>query len=58
MAPFNDPEIVWKMDKKQHVGVIVASDSSDRIRELLDKYAALIARDYHMSLPAPDKTVN
>jgi len=58
MAPFNDPEVVWRMDKKQHVGVIVASESSDRILEILDKYAGIIARDYHMSMPAPPKSAN
>ncbi|TXF91008.1 ATP-grasp domain-containing protein [Neolewinella aurantiaca] len=58
MAPFNDPEVVWKMDKPQHVGVIVASDSSARVRELLDKYADIIARDYHAAAPAPDKSLN
>ncbi|WP_020570164.1 ATP-grasp domain-containing protein [Neolewinella persica] len=58
MTPFNDPEVVWKMDKKQHVGVIVASDSTDRILEILDKYASIIANDYHMSMPAPPKSTN
>ncbi|MEL7162918.1 MAG: ATPase, partial [Bacteroidota bacterium] len=47
MTPFDDPEIVWKMDKAQHVGMIVASDKEARILELLDKYAGIIARDYH-----------
>ena len=58
MSPFDDPEVVWRMDKKQHVGVIVASDSSDRVRELLDNYADVIARDYHASAPAPAKSAH
>ena len=58
MSPFNDPEVVWRMDKKQHVGVIVASDSADRVRALLDKYADTIARDYHASAPAPEKSTH
>ena len=58
MAPFNDPEVVWRMDKPQHVGVIVASDSAQRVRELLDKYADVIARDYHAAAPAPDKSLH
>lgn len=58
MSPFNDPEIVWRMDKAQHVGVIVASNSAGRIRELLDKYADIIARDYHAAAPAPDKSLH
>ncbi len=58
MSPFNDPEVVWRMDKAQHVGVIVASDSEQRIAELLDKYAGIIGRDYHAAAPAPDKSLN
>ena len=58
MSPFQDEEIVWKMDKKQHVGVIVASDSEGRILELLDKYADTIGRDYHMAIAAPEKSTH
>lgn len=58
MRPFDDPEIVWRMDKAQHVGVIVASESAVRVRELLDKYADLIARDYHAAAPAPPKSTH
>jgi biotin carboxylase len=58
MTPFNDAEIVWKMDKAQHVGVIIASDSSERIMELLDKYAGIISRDYHAAAPAPDQSLH
>jgi len=46
------------MDKPQHVGVIVASDATQRVRELLDKYADIIARDYHAAAPAPDKSLH
>ncbi|MEO0734478.1 MAG: ATPase [Bacteroidota bacterium] len=58
MSPFNDPEIVWRMDKKQHVGMIVASHKEERILELLDKYAGIIGRDYHASAPAPPKSMH
>jgi hypothetical protein len=55
-TPFNDPEIVWKMDETYHVGLIVKSKSSEKVLELMDKYANMI-RDlgYHASAPAPDK---
>ncbi|MEM9529222.1 MAG: ATPase [Bacteroidota bacterium] len=58
MSPFNDPEVVWKMKKQQHVGMIVASKDENRILELLDKYANIIARDYHASAPAPPKSLH
>ncbi len=53
-SAFNDPEIVWRIAKPHHVGFIVRSDSPARIRELLDDYAARIARDYHASAPPKD----
>jgi hypothetical protein len=55
-SPFNDSEIVWKMDETYHVGLIVKSKSRERVLELMDKYANMI-RDlgYHASAPAPDK---
>lgn len=58
MSPFDDREVVWKMDKKQHVGVIVQSSKTERVRNLLDKYAGIIARDYHAAAPAPAKSAH
>lgn len=55
---FNDPELVWRIDKPHHVGFIVQSDSAARVRELLDDYAERVALDYHASAPVPDKSTN
>lgn len=55
---FNDPELVWRIDKPFHVGFIVQSDSAARVRELLDDYAGRVARDYHASAPVPDKSAH
>jgi len=55
MSGFNDPEVVWKINKPQHIGMIVRSDSEGRILELLDDYAGRVGRDFHASMPAPDK---
>ncbi len=52
---FNDPEISWRMTgKEHHVGLIVQSPKRERVLELLDDYAARVAKDYHASAPAPD----
>ena len=58
MRPFAAPEVVWRMDKAHHVGLIVAADTDTRVRQLLDEYADLIARDYHAAAPAPDKSTH
>lgn len=53
---FNDPEIAWRMQSMSyHIGLIVQSDSEERILSLLDDYAQRVQSDYHASAPAPDK---
>jgi len=52
---FNAPEVVWKIDKKHHVGVIVTNESRDRVLSLLDEYVDIVFRDFHASAPMPDK---
>jgi biotin carboxylase len=54
-AAFNDPEIVWRMSKPHHVGLIVRSPSPARVRELLDDYAVRVARDHHAFAPPQEK---
>jgi len=58
-TPFNDPEIVWKMDEEYHIGLIVRSKDRAKVLELMEKFASMI-RDlgYHASAPAPDKPVH
>ncbi|TMM31050.1 ATP-grasp domain-containing protein [Polaribacter aestuariivivens] len=56
-SSFTDKEIVWKMDKEWHIGLIVVSESSARVIELLDKYTHRIASEFHASIPAPDKSL-
>jgi hypothetical protein len=54
-SQFADPEIVWRMSKEHHIGLIVRSASPARVRELLDDYGARVARDYHASAPPQDR---
>jgi hypothetical protein len=54
-SSFTDPEIVWRMNKSWHIGLIVVSESSERVLELLDHYTQRIANEFHASSPAPDK---
>jgi hypothetical protein len=57
-SSFNDPEIVWRMKDEFHIGFIVKAKTRERVLELLDGYAKRIAKDFHASAPAPDKTVH
>jgi biotin carboxylase len=55
-SSFTDKEIVWRMNKAWHIGLIVVSDSSERVLELLDQYTKRIGKEFHASIPAPDKS--
>jgi hypothetical protein len=46
MSAYQEPEIVWRVNKKQHAGLIVASPDPDRIEQLLDEYGRRFAQDF------------
>ncbi|MBI2215131.1 MAG: ATP-grasp domain-containing protein [Acidobacteria bacterium] len=54
-SAYNDPEIVWRLDKKHHVGFIVTAPTPERVEELVDAYMPRIERDFSATLPAPAK---
>jgi biotin carboxylase len=49
---FQDPELVWRMHKKHHIGFIVRSPDHHRVAELLDQYTERVHRDFHAYAPA------
>ena len=51
---YNDPEIVWRMQKRHHVGFIVRSPSYTRVGELLEEYARRAQTDFNAFMPAPE----
>jgi biotin carboxylase len=55
ISVFSAPEIIWNMTEKNHVGMVLRSSESHRVKELLDEYAEIVKRDYHASAPVPDK---
>jgi biotin carboxylase len=54
-SQFDAPEIVHRMKKRHHAGLIVRSDRPERVRELQESYSAEFARLYLATLPAPEK---
>lgn len=55
LSAYADPEIVWRMKKKDHAGLIVRADSPERVEELLGQYTARFYEDFFTSMPAPDE---
>ena len=54
-SSFTDPEIVYRANLKNHIGFVVAADTSQRVEQLLTQYMERIARDFGAVLPASDK---
>ena len=50
-SAYNDPELVWRLHKKHHVGFIVASWDYARVQELVSSYAGRVAVDFSATAP-------
>ena len=50
---FTDSEVVWRMNKDHHIGLIVESKSQARVLELLCNYTQRIFNDFHATEPLP-----
>lgn len=54
-SAYQDAEIVWRMDKQNHVGFIVQSPSYGRVQELLGSLLERVARDFMTSAPPRER---
>jgi biotin carboxylase len=54
-SSFTAPEIVYRMKKHHHAGLIVRSQRAERVRELLEDYSEQFAQLYLATMPAPEK---
>lgn len=51
-SAYQDAEIVWRMNKRHHVGLIVKSSDPEQVKRLLNSYVQRFYEDFHASLPA------
>jgi len=54
-SAYDDPEIVYRVKKKHHAGLIVRSRKLERVEELLTQYAARFADDFVAVVPPLEK---
>jgi biotin carboxylase len=57
-SAYTAPEIVQRIRKRHHAGLIVASPDAARVSELLDEHVRRFYADFHASAPAPDRPVD
>ncbi|OQY97105.1 MAG: ATPase, partial [Chloroflexi bacterium UTCFX4] len=55
LSAYNDPEIVWKLKKEHHAGLIAQSQDNARVLELLNQYGERFAQDFLAFMPQLDK---
>jgi len=54
-STYNDPEIVWRLVKKNHVGLILAAADYASVQSRISEYAVRIAADFSAWAPPLDK---
>jgi biotin carboxylase len=55
---YNDPEIVYRLNRFHHAGLIVASPSLERVEELLAAYSVRFYEDFFARQPPLDKPLS
>ena len=58
MSAYDDREIVMRITKRHHAGLIVASPDEHRVRGLLESYPTRFYADFHASAPPPERAVD
>ena len=54
-AAYNDPEIVFRVQKSRHVGLILRTKRHKRLVELLDQYTQRFNQDFTAVMPAEER---
>lgn len=54
-STYSEPEVVWRMDKKHHAGLILRSSDPARIEQLISEYAQRFKQDFFAWQPARDR---
>jgi hypothetical protein len=52
---YDAPEVVWRLKKRHHAGLIVGSDDPERVKALLEEYAVGFQNDFYARMPPPEK---
>lgn len=55
LSGYNDPEVVWRLKKANHAGLIVASPQLERVESLLATYTERFYQDFFASAPPRER---
>ena len=51
LSAYNDPEVVWRVPRANHAGLLLASPDPARVAALLEQYTDRFARDFLAHAP-------
>jgi len=57
-SAYKDPEIVWRLNKRAHAGLIVSSHDEKRIQCLLEDYTRRFDAEFSATHPMPDRPIS
>jgi hypothetical protein len=57
LSAYQDPEIAWRLSKRHHAGLVVASPATARIEELLAAYMPRFREDFFATMPAAQEAI-
>jgi biotin carboxylase len=55
---YADPEIVWRLNKRHHAGLLVVSPGPERVEHLLHDYMRRFREDFYASMPAAESATD
>jgi len=58
LSAYTDAEIVTRLRRRHHAGLIVSAPDEPRVRELVESYAARFYEDFHASAPPPARATD
>jgi hypothetical protein len=58
LSAYQDAEIVGRIKRSHHAGLVVASAEHGRVPQLLDQYVGRFQTDFHASAPPPERPLD
>lgn len=57
-SSYSDAEIVWRLNKHHHAGLIVQSTDPLRVEQLLEEYTRRFYKDFYAAQPLPERAMS
>jgi biotin carboxylase len=54
-SAYDDKEVVWRLNKRYHAGLILASSDAEMVERLLEEYTRRFLKDFYATAPLPDR---